>query len=102
MRIRAFLSHKREDQSEVAALREALKGSDIAAITAGATALAETLNRVSTAAYQASASEAEANGANGSDGSDGAPGDGSPEGEPAGAAAGGGSDETVEGEFKEV
>jgi molecular chaperone DnaK len=96
-------------ENQVASLREALKGSDIDAINAGATALAETLQRVSTAAYQAAASEAGSNGS--SDGSpDGSP-EGSeeaPEGEPAGARAGGsgssdsGSDDTVEGEFKEV
>ncbi|HEY8632464.1 MAG TPA: molecular chaperone DnaK, partial [Candidatus Limnocylindrales bacterium] len=45
-------------ENQVASLREALKGSDIEAINAGATALAETLQRVSTAAYQAAASEA--------------------------------------------
>jgi molecular chaperone DnaK len=96
-------------ENQVASLREALKGSDIDAINAGATALAETLQRVSTAAYQAAASEAGSNGS--SDGSpDGSP-EGSeeaPEGEPAGARAGGsgpsdsGTDDTVEGEFKEV
>jgi molecular chaperone DnaK len=82
-------------ENQVASLREALKGSDVAAITAGATALAETLNRVSTAAYQASASEAGPDGSNGT-------AEGQPEGEPAGAATGGSGDETVEGEFKEV
>ncbi len=94
-------------ENQVSSLREALKGSDIAAITSGVTALAETLTKVSTAAYQAAASEAS---------SDGAPADGAapeggeggePGGEPAGARAGGGgssesSDDTVEGEFKEV
>jgi molecular chaperone DnaK len=89
-------------ENQVASLREALKGSDIEAINAGATALAETLQRVSTAAYQAAASEAGANGS-----SDG-PSEEAPEGEPAGTRAGGsgssdsGSDDTVEGEFKEV
>jgi molecular chaperone DnaK len=91
-------------ENQITSLREALKGSDLAAITAGASALAETISRVSTAAYQAAASE-------GGDGSNGAGGDGSesggegsPEGEPAGAAAGGSGagEETVEGEFKEV
>ena len=93
-------------ENQVSSLREALKGSDIEAITAGAAALAETLQRVSTAAYQAS-SEAGSNGSTDGDGT-GAGGE-SPEGEPAGARAGGGSgpsdggsDETVEGEFKEV
>src|SRR6476620_4123675 len=97
-------------ENQVSSLREALKGSDIGAIMAGATALAETLNKVSTAAYQAAASEASSNGASrdGTEGGEG--GEGSPEGEPAGAGArsGGGSgssdssDDTVEGEFKEV
>ena len=82
-------------------LREALKGSDMAAITAGATALAETLNRVSTAAYQASASEAGPDGTNGAGGEPGE-GEGAGEAEGAGAAAGGAGEETVEGEFKEV
>ena len=92
-------------ENQVSSLREALKGSDMGAITAGATALAETLNKVSTAAYQAAASEASANGSSG-DGSAGAEGD-EPEGAKAGAGArsGGSSesaDDTVEGEFKEV
>ena len=103
-------------ENQVSALREALKGSDMGAITAGATALAETLQGVSTAAYQAAASEASSNGSSadggdgsdGSDGPDGAPGaeGGEPEGEPAGARAGGSgssdADDAVEGEFKEV
>jgi len=91
---------KVEVENQIATLREALKGSDLAAITAGASALAETINRVSTAAYQASASEAGGDGTNGA-GGEGAE-EGSPDGEPAGAATGGGGEETVEGEFKEV
>jgi molecular chaperone DnaK len=94
-------------ENQVSALRDALKGSDIGAINAGATALAATLQQVSTAAYQAAASEASSNGtsADGSaDGTDGSEGPGEPE--PAGARAGGGSgpdtDDTVEGDFKEV
>jgi molecular chaperone DnaK len=109
-------------ESQVSSLRDALKGSDIGAITSGAAALAETLQRVSTAAYQAAASEASANGSSGdgSDGSDGSGGTGgadsgagsgagSAEGEPAtagarsgGSGSGSAGDETVEGEFKEV
>ena len=56
--------------------------------------LAASLQKVSTAAYQAAAPTG---GGNGTDGA-------APEGEPAGTAAGGGSaeDEAVEGEFKEV
>src|SRR6478752_7524782 len=56
-------------ENQVSSLREALKDSDIGAITSGATALAETLNKVSTAAYQAAAAEASSNGASG-DGSE--------------------------------
>jgi molecular chaperone DnaK len=98
-------------ENQVTSLREALKGSDIGAITAGATALAETLNKVSTAAYQAAAAEASANGSSSDGAEPSAEGasDGSPEGEKAGAGArsgGSGSsdaaDDTVEGEFKEV
>jgi len=86
-------------ESQVASLREALKGSDVEAIRSGMTELAATLSRVGTAAYQASAADASDNGAEGGAGPEG-------EGEPAGARAGGGStdsgDETVEGEYKEV
>src|SRR3954470_23237650 len=97
-------------ENQVSSLREALKGSDMEAIAGGASALAETLQRVSTAAYQAAASEAEANGS-GDGSTPGGEGEGAgegaaPEGEPAGARSGGGSsssdDDTVEGEFKEV
>ncbi|HEY5435075.1 MAG TPA: molecular chaperone DnaK [Candidatus Limnocylindrales bacterium] len=80
--------------SQVASLREALKGSDVGPINAGMTTLVETLSRVSTAAYQAAASAA----GDGAPGSEGDGGSGSPDAEP-GAGAG---DETVEGEFKEV
>jgi len=93
-------------ETQVSSLREALKGSEMSAITAAAAALAETLQKVSTAAYQAAAADASANGAS-ADG--GAPEGGEPEGEKASAGArSGGSgaadsaDDTVEGEFKEV
>ena len=97
-----------EVERQVEALREALKGSDIAAVKAGMDALTGTLSRVATAAYQA-ASPMDGPGQPGSDGSDGAggaAGEGS-EGEPAGAGARSGSsegtaDDAVEGEFKEV
>jgi molecular chaperone DnaK len=93
-------------ENQVSSLREALKGSDLEAVTAGATALAETLSRVSTAAYQAAASEGGSNGTGDGTGA-GPAGEADGEGEPAGAGArsGGGSssdDDTVEGEFKEV
>ncbi len=92
---------KLEVENQVSSIREALKGSDIEAVRTGMTALAETLQRVSTAAYQASASEAGRTDGSGDGSSDGAgegsagsPGEGgepAPEGE-----------EAVEGEFKEV
>jgi molecular chaperone DnaK len=99
-------------ENGVSSLREALKGSDVAAIQSGMSSLAETLQRVSTAAYQAAASSAESgNGTGeGGDGEGGAgdagAGEAAGEGEPAGAGAGtggsGSSDDTVEGEYKEV
>jgi len=101
---------KAEVEREVTAVREALKGSDIAAVRSGMDSLTGTLSRVATAAYARSASS---DGSNGTDGTGGAGSDGSGaaggtgEGEPAGAGTrAGGSDgapdETVEGEFKEV
>jgi molecular chaperone DnaK len=98
---------KLEVENQVASLREALKGSDIEPVRTGMTALAETLQRVSTAAYQASAADA-GSGPDGADGSgDGASsGDGGPNGagQEAGAEGAGEAEgeETVEGEFKEV
>jgi molecular chaperone DnaK len=97
------------ERHQVEALREALKGSDVAAVKAGMEALTATLGRVATAAYQA-ASPMDGPGQPGSgdegDGTGGAGGDGA-EGEPAGAgarsgSAEGSSDDAVEGEFKEV
>ena len=106
-----------EVERQVATLREALKGSDSDAVKSGMDALTGTLSRVATAAYQA-ASPMDGPGQPGSDGSDGSGGSGSDgsggsggasssgEGEPAGAGTrsggSGSSDETVEGEFKEV
>jgi molecular chaperone DnaK len=89
-----------EVESQVSALREALKGDDIELIQAGMTKIVETLSKVSTAAYQAAQSE----GGEGSDGADGSDGSGPTEGSGSsetgeGDAAG---EETVEGEFKEV
>jgi molecular chaperone DnaK len=76
-------------------VREALKGSDLDAVRRSATELAEVLQRVGTAAYQASASAAGAAGGESGDGhgptDDGAEPSETPEAE-----------ETVEGEFKEV
>jgi molecular chaperone DnaK len=89
---------KLEVENSVSSLREALKGSDVEAIRGGMTSLAEILQRVSTAAYQAAAASA-GESSNGTDGSDGA----APEGEAgeSGEATAEG-EETVEGEFKEV
>ena len=89
---------KLEVENSVASLREALKGSDADAIKGGMSALAEILQRVSTAAYQASAAEASSNGSS-------AEGEAGPGGESADGAGGGAAaegEETVEGEFKEV
>ncbi len=44
---------KLEVENQVSSIREALKGSDIEVVRTGMTALAETLNRVGAAAYQA-------------------------------------------------
>jgi molecular chaperone DnaK len=84
---------KADVEAKVASLREALKGSDLDAVRSGETALAEALQRVSTAAYQAAASAAGGDGSGPESGEGGA----APEGE--GAPAG---EETVEGEYKEV
>jgi molecular chaperone DnaK len=88
-----------EAENKVEALRTALKGSDSAAVTSGATALAEVLSRISTAAYQAAQAEGSANG----DGPSAGPADGgsSTDGSSAEESAGD-AGETVEGEFKEV
>jgi molecular chaperone DnaK len=90
---------KLEIENQVSSIREALKGSDIEVVRTGMTALAETLQRVSTAAYQTSASEAGP-----TDGADAGPSNGAGEpgeGEGEGEAAPEG-EEAVEGEFKEV
>ena len=94
---------KLEVENKVEGLREALKGSDIDAVRSQMTSLAETLNRVSTAAYQAASAAGDAgestNGSGaGGDAEGGAAAGGAAEGE--GAAPEG--EETVEGEFKEV
>jgi molecular chaperone DnaK len=90
---------KLEVENKVSSLRETLKGSDVEAIRTGMTSLAETLSRISTAAYQAAASAAGPT--NGSAGGDGAADGSSAEGGPADGAAPA-EEEAVEGEFKEV
>ncbi|TFG68316.1 MAG: molecular chaperone DnaK, partial [Thermomicrobiales bacterium] len=88
---------KAEVENSVTSLREALKGSDMEIVKTGMTALAEILQRISTAAYQAAAASADEseNGTGAGDES----GDEAGEAESEGAAA---DEETVEGEFKEV
>ena len=83
---------KADVEGKVTALREALKGADLEPVEKGVAALAESLSKVSTKAYQASASEASPNGTGGEPGEAG-------EAEPGAHPAG---EETVEGEFKEV
>src|SRR6187397_3097193 len=91
---------KLEVENKIETLREALKGSDMEPVKAGMSSLAESLQRVSTAAYQAAASAAGESGNGSSDGTgDGADGAG-PDG--AEGAEGEAEEETVEGEFKEV
>src|SRR6187551_2855084 len=86
---------KLEVENSVSSLRESLKGSDMDVVRSGMSSLAEVLQRVSTAAYQASGGDGTNGSAEGPGGEDGAAG-----------AAGGGTEgvgeETVEGEFKEV
>jgi len=82
-----------ETETRLTALRDALKGNDTAAVRSAADALTQTLQRVATAAYQASASGT------------GAPGDGDGSGQGSGSGSSSGApegEETVEGEFKEV
>jgi molecular chaperone DnaK len=91
---------KLEIENQVSSVREALKGSDIEPVRTGMTALVETLQRVSTAAYQASASEAGPTDGADAGSSNGAGGDGTgPAGDGEAAPEG---EEAVEGEFKEV
>jgi molecular chaperone DnaK len=87
---------KADVEGKVAAVREALKGNDIEAVRRTSTELAESLQRVGTAAYASSAGPA-GDGASSGDGTgDGAgPGTGEQAGQPE-------TEEAVEGEFKEV
>jgi molecular chaperone DnaK len=99
-----------EVETKVAGLREALKGSSIELIKSGADSLQQTLSRVGTAAYQASAAgSGSGSGSDDGDGTGGAGaggGEGADEGAGAGVGGqgseGGSGEETVEGEFKEV
>jgi len=86
-------------ESKVASLREALKGTDSDAVRAGSSALAESLSRVSTKAYEAAATSAGSGDGSGDGAAAPEGGEGAPEGE---AAAEGEGEETVEGTYKEV
>jgi len=82
----------------VEAVREALKGNDMDKVRSTAQALAEQLQKVGTAAYQAGGSGGSSSGGDGgAPGPDGTAGAGDGAGKPADDA-----DEAVEGEFKEV
>jgi molecular chaperone DnaK len=84
---------KAETERRIESVRTALKGDDLAAIKTAFDALVEQLQKVSTAAYQASAAGPDAGGpAGGEDGQSG-PTDGPPDE---------GGEEVVEGEFKEA
>ena len=86
---------KADVETKATALREALKGDDLDAIRSRSTELAESLQKVSTAAYQAAdTSPAESNGSGPETPPEG-------EGEPTDGATAD-AEEAVEGEFKEV
>ena len=82
-------------ERSVESVREALKGSDLDAVKRTAGELAEVLQRVGTAAYQAAASAPDGSSAGGPD-------DGSTASNRTGDAAAPEGEETAEGEFKEV
>jgi molecular chaperone DnaK len=83
-------------ESSVSALREALKGDDLEAIRSRSSELAEHLNRVATAAYQAAGPIDYGDGR-----SDGSGAEGEPEAEAASSSEST-EEEPVEGEYKEV
>jgi molecular chaperone DnaK len=83
-----------ETERRVEAVRTALKGSDQAALKAAADALVEQLQKVSTAAYQATPPTGPAAG--------GPTGDDGDQSESAGGSSDQGNEEVVEGEFKEA
>jgi molecular chaperone DnaK len=87
---------KADVEAKVAAVREALKGNDFDAFNRTSSELAAAMQRVSTAAYQASAAGTGGDGAGSADG-EGSAGTGA--GEQAGQPE---TEEAVEGEFKEV
>jgi molecular chaperone DnaK len=84
---------KAETERRIESVRTALKGDDLAAIKTAFDALVEQLQKVSTAAYQASAAGPDAGGPSGGEDGQSGPTDGSPDD---------GGEEVVEGEFKEA
>jgi molecular chaperone DnaK len=84
---------KAETERRIEAVRTALKGDDLAAIKAAFDALVEQLQKVSTAAYQASASGPETSAPSGDDDGQSGPTEGAPDQ---------GGEEVVEGEYKEA
>jgi molecular chaperone DnaK len=86
-------------ESKTTSLREALKGDDLDGIRAQMSELAASLQRVSTAAYQAGAAGGATDGAGPESGNGASPGDGA---EGAEASTDAEAEEAVEGEFKEV
>jgi molecular chaperone DnaK len=86
---------KADVENKVTALREALKGNDLEAVKSRSSELAESLQRVGTAAYQASS----AGGASDGTGPEAGNGASSEDGTAEGSAD---AEEAVEGEFKEV
>jgi len=90
---------KADAEAKITALREALKGDDLEQIRSRSTELAESLQRVGTAAYQAGTAGGDGTGPESGESSEnGREPAGEGEGEPADADA----EEAVEGEFKEV
>ena len=82
-------------ETKVTALREALKGNDMDAVRSRSSELAESLQRVGTAAYQASSTGGPSDGAGPEEGNGASQEEGAAEGSPD-------AEEAVEGEFKEV
>jgi molecular chaperone DnaK len=84
---------KAETESRIEAVRTALKGDDLAAIKSTFDALVQQLQKVSTAAYQASETGPETGGPSGGDDGQSGPTDDAPDK---------GGEEVVEGEYKEA
>jgi molecular chaperone DnaK len=84
---------KSEVESRIAAVREALNGTDAGAVDSTKQQLAEVLQRIGSRAYEATGTDAgSGNGTDGTGGEDAAGGEGE----------GAGEEETIEGEYREV